>query len=68
MNLNESRYSQYTLAREMMDTVDVVKGFDSGQTEKVAAEIKAAGRLFLTGEGSINSLEIKFQRAMVQSL
>ena len=52
MNLNESRFSQYALAREMMDTVDVVKGFDSGQTEKVAAEIKAAGRLFLTGEGS----------------
>jgi len=52
MNLAESRYSEYVLVREMMDTVDVVKGFDAGQTKDVAAEIKAAGKLFLTGEGS----------------
>src|SRR3989339_483593 len=52
MNLTDSRYSQYALVREMMDTVGVVKGFDSGQTKKAAGEIKSAGRLLLTGEGS----------------
>lgn len=52
MNLNDSRYSKHALVREMMDTVDVVKGFDPAQTKVVADEIKSAGRLLLTGEGS----------------
>ena len=52
MNLKESRYSQYALVQEMMDTIAVVKGFDSGQTKEVAGEIKSAGRLLLSGEGS----------------
>ena len=52
MNLTEDRYSKYALVREMMDTVDVVRGFDGRQTESVAAEVKAAGRLLMTGEGS----------------
>ncbi|MBN1698229.1 MAG: SIS domain-containing protein [Spirochaetales bacterium] len=52
MNLNEARYSQYALSREMMDTVDVVRKFDPGKTMTVAGKIKEAGRLLLTGEGS----------------
>jgi glucosamine--fructose-6-phosphate aminotransferase (isomerizing) len=52
MNLNENRYSQYALVREMMDTVNVVKTFDPDITKEVAAQIKEAGRLLLTGEGS----------------
>jgi glutamine---fructose-6-phosphate transaminase (isomerizing) len=52
MNLNDPRYAQYALVREMLDTVAVAKGFDPNQTTAVAAEIKAAGRLMLTGEGS----------------
>lgn len=52
MNLTDSRYSKYALVREMMDTIDTVKGFDPGQTKQVAEEIKSAGRLMLTGEGS----------------
>ena len=32
MNLSDSKYSQYALVREMMDTIDVVKGFDPAQT------------------------------------
>jgi len=28
MNLSDSKYSQYALVREMMDTIDVVRGFD----------------------------------------
>lgn len=52
MNLDSKRYSKYALVREMMDTIDVVKGFDPFQTADVAKEIASAGRLFLTGEGS----------------
>jgi glutamine---fructose-6-phosphate transaminase (isomerizing) len=36
----------------MLDTVGVARGFDPDQTADVAGEIKAAGRLMLTGEGS----------------
>ncbi|MDD5459198.1 MAG: sugar isomerase, partial [Phycisphaerae bacterium] len=52
MNLTDSRYSQYALVREMMDTVDIVKDFDPGRTKEVAGEIKSASKLLLTGEGS----------------
>jgi glutamine---fructose-6-phosphate transaminase (isomerizing) len=52
MNLSDARYTQYALVREMLDTVGVATTFDPAQTTAVAAEIKAAGRLMLTGEGS----------------
>ena len=52
MNLDEPRYANFALVREMLDTVAVAKNFDPNQTAEVAAEIKAAGRLMLTGEGS----------------
>ena len=52
MNLQSSRYSNYALVQEMMDTIDVVRNFNPDQTRKVANEIAKAGRLLLTGEGS----------------
>lgn len=52
MNLNETRYSKYALVQEMMDTIEVVKNFDPGQTKEVAGKIGSVGRLLLTGEGS----------------
>ncbi|MHC4265423.1 MAG: SIS domain-containing protein [Planctomycetota bacterium] len=52
MNLSDEKYSQYALVREMMDTIDVVKNFDAGQTKKAAGEINSVGRLLMTGEGS----------------
>ena len=52
MNISDSKYSQYMLVKEMMETVDIVKGFNSDQTREVAQKIKAMGRLLLTGEGS----------------
>ncbi len=52
MNLTDSKYSKYALVQEMMQTVEVVAKFNPNQTKKVAKEIKSAGRLFLTGEGS----------------
>lgn len=52
MNLTDSNYSQFALVREMMDTVDVVKGFDPEKTSEVASGISLTGNLLLTGEGS----------------
>ncbi len=52
MNLTEEKYSKYALVQEMMDTIDVVKNFNSDQTKDVAEKIKSVGRLLLTGEGS----------------
>jgi len=52
MNLNDSRYSKYALVQEMMQTVEVIKKFNPNQTKNITGEIKSAGKLLLTGEGS----------------
>jgi len=52
MNLSDANYSKYMLVKEMMDTVDVVKGFNTEQTIEAAKKIEAVGKLLLTGEGS----------------
>lgn len=52
MNLKDDKYAKHALVQEMMQTVGVVKGFNPDQTKEVAKEIKSAGKLFLTGEGS----------------
>ena len=52
MNNSESKYASYALVQEMLQTVDVARGFDVGQTTAVAQRIKSAGRLMMTGEGS----------------
>ena len=52
MNTSDSKYRAHALVREMFQTVDVLEGFDPAQTAAVAAKIKSAGRLLLTGEGS----------------
>lgn len=52
MNLTDSKYKQYALVREMMDTIEIVKDFDAKQTKKVSSEIELVGKLLMTGEGS----------------
>ncbi len=52
MNLKDNRYSKYALVQEMMQTTDIVKKFNPDRTREVAGEIRSAGRLLLTGEGS----------------
>jgi glucosamine--fructose-6-phosphate aminotransferase (isomerizing) len=52
MNATDARYTQFALCREMMDTVHVIDRFDPTLTAGAAETIAAAGRLFLTGEGS----------------
>lgn len=52
MNLTDAGYAKYKLVQEMMDTIDVVKGFDPDRTGSIAKKIKAVGKLLMTGEGS----------------
>lgn len=52
MNRDNEKYARFALVQEMMDTIDIVKAFDLNQTQAVAKEIKSAGKLLFTGEGS----------------
>ena len=52
MNPDVNRYNSYSLVREMMDTVKVVKDFDPAHSKTIAMKINSVGRLFFTGEGS----------------
>ncbi len=52
MNLTDSKYKNFALVKEMLETADVVANFDFDQVKSVAGMIKKTGRVFLTGEGS----------------
>jgi glutamine---fructose-6-phosphate transaminase (isomerizing) len=52
MNLKEEKYYRYALVREMMQTPDIIKGFDPAVAAKFTDAVKARRGLFLTGEGS----------------
>jgi glutamine---fructose-6-phosphate transaminase (isomerizing) len=59
MNLKDANYAGYALVQEMMQTVDTVKNFNPDLTKEVAQEIKKAGKLLFTGEGSSRILPAK---------
>ena len=52
MQHDDARYTRFALAREMMDTASIVRSFDPGRPQPLAAGVARRGRLFLTGEGS----------------
>lgn len=52
MNLNDSKYAQFALVREMMETPRLVGELDFQAAQETAQVIRETGRLFLTGEGS----------------
>ncbi len=52
MNLRDSRYKEFALVQEMMETPDVIRRFDPAPAQEAAVEVHAARRLLLTGEGS----------------
>lgn len=52
MNLNDPKYKDFALVKEMLETADVVANFDFDQMKAVAEMVKKTGRIFLTGEGS----------------
>lgn len=52
MNPHDDRFSRFALVREMLETPDIVGGFDFQAAGETARVIRETGRLFLTGEGS----------------
>jgi len=52
MNLKEQKYSKYALVREMMETPEIIRSFDSKAAAAFAENVKSGKGLFLTGEGS----------------
>ncbi|QEN05040.1 sugar isomerase [Thiospirochaeta perfilievii] len=52
MNLTDKKYSQYSLTKEMLETVEVMRNFDVNIGKKYSADIKAKKGIFYTGEGS----------------
>lgn len=52
MNLHEERYSRHALAREMLETAAVMRGFDPAAAVPWADSLAGAAALFFTGEGS----------------
>jgi len=52
MNLKESKYNQFDLVKEMLETPGVLEKFDFDSVKSIAGEIKNRKRVFLTGEGS----------------
>jgi len=63
---NEQRYTQFALVREMMETPEILRKFKLRDADDVIGEIKAAGKLFFTGEGSSRIFPAK--NAMTQAM
>jgi len=52
MNLNEKKYSNLALIREMMETSEIIGSFDPQVSKRFVETIRSKKGLFLTGEGS----------------
>ena len=59
MNLEEPKYSQYYLVKEMMDTVETVRKFNPGAAGFIVDSVKRTGRLMISGEGSSRIMPAK---------
>jgi glucosamine--fructose-6-phosphate aminotransferase (isomerizing) len=66
MNLKEEKYKKYALVREMMETPEIIRSFDTTATVQFAEKLKTSKGLFLTGEGSSRIFPAK--RAIYWSL
>lgn len=52
MNLNDTKYKDFALVREMLRAPEIIGNFQFSQVDRIVAAVKETGRLFLTGEGS----------------
>lgn len=65
MNLNEPKYAAYSLCKEMLETVKVVRDFKTASVQSMVDAIKGKDRILLTGEGSSRIFPAK--RAIYQN-
>lgn len=52
MNLNDNRYSDFSLCREMLETVDIIRRFDPSGLINLAETLTGRKKMLITGEGS----------------
>ncbi|MDR2754602.1 MAG: sugar isomerase [Planctomycetaceae bacterium] len=52
MNLDDTKYKNFALVREMLRASEIIGNFDFGRTKRIIDSIKTTNRFFLTGEGS----------------
>jgi glutamine---fructose-6-phosphate transaminase (isomerizing) len=52
MNNKDAKYNRYALVREMMETPDIIKNYNTGNALRFAKAAKTKKGLFFTGEGS----------------
>jgi glucosamine--fructose-6-phosphate aminotransferase (isomerizing) len=52
MNLREPKYTKFSLCKEMLETVQVVRTFDPTVVKPFADALRGKDRILLTGEGS----------------
>lgn len=62
MNPKDTKYTQFALVREMLETADVIARFDPDVAADTTDAVAKAGRLMLTGEGSSRILPAKNAR------
>ena len=59
MNLKETKYSQFHLCREMMDTVDVIRKFNPADADFIVDSARKTGHILFSGEGSSRIMPAK---------
>lgn len=68
MKIDDPRFEGFALVREMLETAEVVRRFDWSAPARVAGQIRKAGRLLLSGEGSSRIFPAKNAMAMARRL
>ena len=66
MNNKDAKYNKYALVREMMETPDIIKNYNTANALRFAKAAKTKKGLFFTGEGSSRIFPAK--RAMYSLL
>ena len=63
MNMNEEKYTQFALCREMLETPDIMRRFNPEAAAPLAALLKGTPSIMVTGEGSSRLFPAKRARA-----
>ncbi|MCK4813322.1 MAG: sugar isomerase [Candidatus Marinimicrobia bacterium] len=66
MKLNNPKYAQYALCKEMLETIDVIRNFKTKDLSKAIESLKKTGKLFMTGEGSSRIFPAKHTINIIQ--
>jgi len=66
MRLDDPKYAQYALCREMLETADIIRNFKTKDLSKAVEALQKSGKLFLTGEGSSRIFPAKHTINLVQ--